>query len=310
MNFNKINSPIFVIGMPRSGTTIISEAITAHEDVGWFSNYMNKIPSVTEVSLFARIIDIPKIGWYLRGKKPQDKEVYGFIRSLLPYSVEAFPVWERYCGARFPWDYLINETATKNEKQDIIKVIKKVLRFQGKSRFCTKITGPSRILYLKSIFPDAHFVHVLRDPRATIASLLHVPFWKNGGGYEKPWWQNGLCDEFKKEWEHHHKSPVALAAVQWKQVVEYAWQESMILEKGKYSEIRYEEFVNDPLKVINDALLSLNLSFSKNVRRFIRSIAKVQRNMNIKYKRYFKIEDIQLIDDITRRTARKAGYMV
>lgn len=301
--------PIFIIGMGRSGTTLIGESIAAHEKVGWFSNYMNKLPFFPEISLINRIVDIPKVGWYFRGKKYQNKEFQGLIRCALPYSVEAYSVWKQYCGEKFLWDYLLGQKANAIEKTKMRKLIKKVLYFQGKERFCTKITGPARITYLKSIFPNACFIHVLRNPRATIASLLNVPFWKNDGGLDKPWWRNGLCEDYINEWIKNEKSPIALAAVQWKQIVEYTWEESKILAPENYMEIKYEKFVTEPYKTVDHVFSNLNLPFSENAYRFINSIAKVKKNMNKKYKQHFTTKDIHLIDKITMETAQKGGYI-
>ena len=304
----EIERPIFVIGMPRSGTTILSEAMSIHEDVGWFSNYMNKLPYIPEVTLLTRIVNIPRIGWHLRGKKRQSKGFGSFIRSWLPYSAEAFPVWGLYCGSKFPWDYMINRVANENEKYRIRTTIKNVLILQGKQRFFSKFTGPPRICYLNSIFPDAYFVHVLRDPRAITSSLLKVPFWKKGGGLENPWWRNGLCQGYVEEWINSGRSSIALAAVQWKQVVELAWQESKILDSSRYIELRYEDFVSAPHGALQEILNKVDLPYSLSVQRYINSIGKVQ-NMNFKYKQNLTRSDILLIEKITNNTAQKAGYM-
>ena len=304
----EIEKPIFVIGMPRSGTTILSEAMSVHEDVGWFSNYMNKFPGIPECSLLTRIVSIPRFGWRLRGKKKQSKGLASFIRRLLPYSAEAFPVWGRYCGDKFLWDYMINQVANETEKRRIRTVIKKVLTLQGKQRFFAKFTGPPRICYLKSLFPDAYFVHVLRDPHAIVASLLKVPFWGKGSGIEKPWWRNGLCQAYVEEWINNERSPAALAAVQWKQVVELAWQESKLLDTSRYIELRYEDFVSNPHGTLQKILDKVNLPYSQSVQRYINSIGKVQ-NINFKYKQNLTHSDILLIEKITLNTARKAGYI-
>ena len=304
----KIEKPIFVIGMPRSGTTILSEVMSAHEDVGWFSNYMNRLPCIPEVSFLSRIVSIPRFGQHLRGKKKQSRGLASLIRRLLPYSAEAFPVWGRYCGDKFLWDYMINQVANETEKRRIRTVIKKVLTLQGKQRFFAKFTGPPRICYLNSIFPDAYFVHVLRDPRAVVSSLSKVTFWEKRGGMEKPWWRNGLCQRYVEEWIDSGRSSVALAAVQWKQVVELAWQESKILDSSKYIELRYEDFVSTPHGTLQEIFYKVDLPYSQSVQRYIDSIGNVQ-NMNSKYKQNLTHSDILLIEKITLNTARKAGYI-
>ena len=85
---------------------------------------------------------------------------------------EAYPVWERYCGERFVYDFMLGVKATPEERERVRRLVGKLLRYQGKLRFATKITGPARIGYLASIFPDAQFVWLVRDGRDFVTSAL------------------------------------------------------------------------------------------------------------------------------------------
>jgi hypothetical protein len=304
----EIIQPIFVVGMPRSGTTIISEVLSAHEDLGWFPNYFEKLPFIPQVSVLTRILNIPKIGWYLRGKKKQGSSLSSYIRRILPHCSEAFSVWARHCGQKFLWEYMIDQIASEKEKNSISTTIAKVLFFQGKKRFFAKLTGPPRMNYLNSIFPDAFFINVIRDPRATVSSLLRVPFWKNAGGHDKEWWRNGLGRESIQQWIDSGKSPIVLSSLQWKQVVEVAWHEKENIDEDRYMEIHYEEFVRDPFKVTEDIADGVNLSRSRSMRRYINSIGTVK-NMNHKFTKNLSPSDIRLIEKITFQTATRAGYL-
>lgn len=302
-----LTAPVFVIGVPRSGTTVISEAISVHEDLGWLSNYISKLPILPGLAVFSRIIDIPYAGHFLRGKKNQNSKISSFMRMCLPFSAEAYPVWNRYGRDCFGTDYLKNTKAGIIEKKRLLALVTKVLRYQGKNRFFAKFTGPPRIQYLNSIFPDSYFVHVIRDPRANISSLLQVSFWKQKEGYTKPWWKNGLSAESIKEWEYYGRSPVALSAIQWREIIETAWLEKQLIDKSRYIEIQYEEFVKNPITLLDSVFNRVKLRNSENVISYINSIGKVH-NMNYKFKKYLTDEDIFLIEKITSKTARKAGY--
>jgi omega-hydroxy-beta-dihydromenaquinone-9 sulfotransferase len=304
---SNIKKPIFVIGMPRSGTTVVSETISAHEKLGWFSNYFKWFPSVPEITFLSRILDFPHIGQYLRGKKTQNSDLISFIRMLLPFCSEAYTVWNRYCVEYFDKDYLIKHSAGQEEKEKITSLIKKVLRFQGKDRFFSKLTGPPRIKYLSSIFPDACFINVIRDPRANISSILRVPFWEQNDGYSKPWWENGLSNESIYEWTKYGRTPVALCAVQWKEILEITWQEKKLIDSERYVEIRYEEFVKNSYDVLTNAFNLFDLPLSHNVFSYVNSIGKVY-DMNYKYHNNLKSCEIDIINKITSITAGKAGY--
>jgi len=304
----QVKNPIFLIGMPRSGTTIISESMSVHEDLGWFSNYFTKAQFFPELNLLNRFISLPKIGLHIRGQKEQGIGLRPFIKKFLPYCSEARAIWAKCCGDRFLKDFMINKSAGENEKDRIKSTIQKVLVLQKKNRFLAKLTGPPRMNYLNSIFPDAFFVHVIRDPRATVSSLLKSKFWKKGGGFEDLWWRNDLSNGSIKEWIDSDNLPVALGAFQWEQVVNVAWHEAQNIGKKRYIEIHYEDFVADPLKTLKNTFDSVGLPDSKNVNRYIQSVRKV-RDMNFKFTQNLTSNDIQIIKNITLNTARKAGYI-
>lgn len=307
MNRSRLEKPIFMIGMPRSGTSALGEAISLHKELGWISNYTRRFPGVPYFALVDRAIDNLPLRSYLRGKKKQGAGMALSLRRFLPYSCESYIIWRQCCGEKFSKEYLLGQTATEEEKRSIRKYVATLLRYQGKKRFFTKFTGPPRIHYLRSIFPDACFIHVIRDSRAVTSSLLQVPFWKKGEGLIKPWWQNGMTENDLREWDAAGKSATALAAVQWKRVVELAWEESRALPENAYLEIRYEDFVADPHRSIKRVFLHFGLEDCSDAHRYVSSIGKL-RNMNYKYKTNLPPEDIALIEKLTTQTARRAGY--
>ena len=308
MSRQTVVKPIFMIGMPRSGTTVMSEALSAHDSVAWFPNYMNFLPSFTLGCLFSRVLDLPGIGFYLRGKKKQDKGWDSLLRRFLPHVVEAYPVWQLHCGEKIKSDFLIEQVATPEEQEGITRAMRHVMILQGKSRFFAKFTGPPRICYLNSIFPDAFFIHVLRDPRAVVRSLLNVSFWKEKGGLQELWWKNGP-DIGEKELDGSEDLlPIKLAALQWKNVLDVTWQESKLIDKQRFIEIRYEDYVRDPHGILSELVIKLELPQSNNVHRFLDSIGRAS-DMNFKYKEYFKPSEIDTIESITASTAQKAGYL-
>lgn len=306
---NKIidESPVFMIGMPRSGTSVLSEAISLHKELGWFSNYLNRFPKYPLLSIMDRITNLPYFGTSLRGKKKQDYSINSLVRRLLPYSSEANNVWSKYCGEKFLWEYLIDVTASNEEKQKMQNYVSFVLRCQGKNKFFTKFTGPPRIIYLRSIFPDSYFIHVTRDPRSVVSSLLNVTFWRDGGGLIEPWWKNGLSEEYLELWKCNDKSAVALAALQWRRVLEQTWTEKEVLEKGKYIEIRYEDFLKSPHEHLKLIFEKVGLNDSVEAHKYLTSIGKLK-DMNYKYKQRLSMDEIDTIDRIVSVVAKRLDY--
>ena len=300
--------PVFMVGMGRSGSTVIAEAISAHENLGWFSSYVTKFPFLPWLAFLDRIVRLPQLSPYLMGKKKQSQGFVASIRRYLPHLDEPYPILERYCGKKISVDYLINHTASENEKDRIRGLVRKILKLQGRKRLFVKFTGPPRIHYLNSIFPDAYYLHMLRDPRAVVYSLVYVDLWIKSGGLEKPSWQHGLFEKDLNEWYETGRSPVALAAIQWKKIVELAWEEKEELSAEQYIEIRYEDFVRDPHVQLSAVFEKARLRDSAMAHDYIASRGKLS-DMNYKYKKVLLAKDIALIEKITYQTAKRAGYV-
>lgn len=93
-------------------------------------------------------------------------------------------------------------------------------RQRGKRRYGDKT--PTFVLHIRqlaALFPEATFIHVVRDGRDVALSLL-----------EKSWGPTTISD----------------AALHWRLHVHRGMQAGRHLERGRYHEIRYEDLVEDP----------------------------------------------------------------
>ena len=252
---------------------------------------------------------MPYCGWFLRGKKSQSDGISSWIRRYLPHPVEVYNIWEMYCGKKFLFNYLIEVEATEREISDLRGVIKKTLYYQKKKRFVAKYTGPSRITYINSIFPDAYFVHIIRDPKAVVSSLMKVGFWrKNDGGLSRPWW-DANSKMILNQINNYENDAISLAAIQWKIVIENAIRESQKICKERYIEIKYENFLNSPRDTINNILKFTGLKISRNVDNYFSSIFKYK-NTRGKYKKNLTHDELLRIQNITGDIAKNYGYNI
>ena len=100
----------------------------------------------------------------------------------------------------FSRGFLLDTKATEAEKIRIRKSLAKQVKYQGRKRLIMKFTGPARLEYLTSIFPDALIVNIMREPVATVRSWLEVGFWQTKG-INRLWWTGAYTADEEAEAE-------------------------------------------------------------------------------------------------------------
>lgn len=299
-----LEKPIFMIGVPRSGTTIIFEALCRHELLGWLTNYSEEFPSLPALNLLRGLMDNRVFSVF--GHKKQHNSTIPWNRYL-PKPYESYAFWNYYARKSFAEDYLAGVKAEEAEAARVRNAVKKTVKYQGRRRFTTKLTGPGRIEYLNSIFPDAIFVHVIRDGRAVVDSLLRVPFWKDNGGYDHPFWKNGFPDYYFQEWERSGKQKAVLAALQWRNIIECSRKEATKLGQGRYHEIYYEDWVKDPVASVTKLLNYCELGASARVNRYVSKI-QCLKNMNRYTYSTMSNEELLTVSQATQPLLGELGY--
>lgn len=297
MEFPMVDRPIFLIGTGRCGTTVVFEALALHDELAWFSNYNERFPRTEWASVAPRIYQLPLLRRLPRGEKPQYLQGTARFNRILPKPSECYRKWEVLCGKKFRRDFLKGTRATPEERERVKRAVRGALRWQGKPRFAAKITGPPRIEYLHSLFPDARFVHIVRQPAAVIGSWLKVDFWKHRGGYERPMWDNGLPDGWERRWEHYGRHPVALAAMQYRAILDACRTERALLEPHQYLELAYEDFVSDPVEQMLRLLAFCSLGRSSRLLEHV-GIPGRYVDMNRKHQSGFSADERRMMREI------------
>lgn len=284
--------PIFFIGFPRSGTTVTFEAFCRHPELGWPSGYTESFPGFQAADGLRRLLDNSLVR--LSGQKGQ----YGKTRlgnRFLPQPNEAYGFWDRQTGIDFARDFLRGATAGAECADRVRTAVRRLLSWQGRRRFAAKLTGPPRITFLDSIFPDGRFVHVVRDGRAAVHSLLRVGFWREKGGLTAPFWRGGLSDEQVAGWRGNGADPGVLAALQWTAVLEASRSEGERVG-DRYRELRYEDFVADPHGMLRELYAFCGLDDAADGHRYLERNPPLAK-MNDKYRQDFSSA---YIDDLSR----------
>ena len=292
-DFPQLKNPIIFIGTGRSGTSVISEVVMRHKELAFPSSYQNRMPLNTKVNYLRRLLDNSL--WRIHGQKEQLNKV-SIINRYTFRPVEAYTMWNTITddGVNFSRDFLLNKKASPEKVLFLRKYFKEMVKNQGRKRLSFKITGPSRMEYLLSIFPDANFVNLRREHVPVISSFIKVGFW-GSRGMDKLWWQGAYSPE-ELEWANTHSdNPVALTALQIKKVIDCTEYEK---EKMKpiYYEAHYKDFVQRPKEVVDGILSFLELSPDKACDSYLKQNKIVNRNK--KDSEYFTNEELNMINSI------------
>jgi hypothetical protein len=102
---------------------------------------------------------------------------------------------------------------------------------------------------IASIYPDAFFVHVMRDPRATTWSYAELHFLEDEG------------QELELNWES--VGFVAYSAMRWASWTDAIDRSSGALPDGSLTRVRFEELVEDPATVLGGVCTALGIEFDQ-----------------------------------------------
>lgn len=284
-----IYKPIFIVGCGRSGTTIFNDILSWHKDLAWFSTYSVKYYSRWEVSACLCKFYRSNIMQHIFGRR-------------WPEPDEGHLLWD-WCQ---PVDNSPNDPALAETDVNAVsisrcrKLVNDHIRYAGKKRFINKNTRNSRrIRYLNKIFPDSLFIHILRDGRAVAASLLNVRWWK----YFKPWFMNDSRSENR---ETANGSPEKLAAQVWLSEVSKVLEDKDILDPNRYLEIKYEDFVSEPVATMAAVCDFCELDWTPDFEQHVKSID--IRNMNDRYKERLTREQIIELNQTIKELSDQLGY--
>jgi hypothetical protein len=283
--------PIFIFGTGRSGTTIFHEMLCEHPGLAWTSHLCNFFPAqpvVNRALMYA--IDIPVIGKVLKNKiKP----------------VETYMFWDHYFpGFSLPCRDLVASDVSVRIKKRLNEPMPK-LTTKKRDRIAHKITGWPRIGFLDKVFPDAKFIHVIRDGRAVANSMLNVDFWN---GWEGPvkWIYGSLPKEYENEWNRYNQSFVVLAALQWKMLMDAAEEAIKKIESSRVLEIKYEDMCPDPIPTFKKVAEFCELPWDDKFERRLKNYT--MRNSNEKYKKDLNPQQQDELNTVLHEYLIKYGY--
>jgi hypothetical protein len=227
-----VNPYLFIVGCPRSGTTLLQRLLDAHpqlaviDETRWVDHWYRERKGITREGfvtgeLITRLLDLPRFARLGLGRE----ELEGLLDVDRPLSYPRF----------------------------VARLYDLYGRSRGKSLVGDKTPRYVRsIRILHELFPDTRFVHLIRDGRGTSLSVVN---WRKA---------DKLATTFPTWGEH----PVATAALWWEWQVRLGREAGASLGSRLYYEIRYEALVADPEHELGALCDFLDLTFDEAMLRF------------------------------------------
>ena len=286
-----VERPIFIVGTGRCGSTIFHQVFSYHAQVAWLSRVCDTKPHKPQANRRAmRALDLPFPSRYLR---------------KLIYPVEAYRFWDYYCsGFSEPCRDLLKQDVTPRIKRTVRSVMAQMFTHK-RQRLLIKITGWPRIGFLQEIFPDARFIHVYRDGRAVVNSLLNIYFWSGWRGPAN-WRWGELTRAQREKWEKYDRSFVALAAIEWEILMSAQETAKQKISSNSLLEIRYEDLCQEPVRLFRMATEFCDLEWSPTFETTVRGFS--LKNTNYKWQEHLSDAQQKVLNECLGDTLEKYGY--
>jgi len=260
----KIDRPIFILGVARTGTTIIYQTLAKHPELAYFCTaWKKKIP-------------------------------LNFFRMVVKHEPTALEgwVWHYYK------DLVHVKKVDENEKKRVRNQVSSCLRYWKRERFINKNPPLSlRIKYLNRIFPDCIFLIVGRKHEASIKSIHQYMLknWDESNSHTEGW--KNVYEIFGKR----SKSKLHAVMNYYKYHINIIGNDLKSIPDNRKKAISYESFCRDPRFHSNKIWEFCDLSKPKPtspLEEYEKNLPNKLENMNDKYN--YADKDQKLIDDFVR----------
>jgi hypothetical protein len=247
--------PIFVIGHWRTGTTLLHDLFSVDPNLDYPTTYECFFPHhflLTEGTLprFMKIL-LPK-------KRPQDDVPVGFDRPQeeefgmmmldqgTPYNTHA---WPRF--GPVDSDYLdfkgVSEKDRKKWADAYMWLYRRLYLKHGEKRLVMKTpANAARLKLLTKLFPDAHYVYLARNPLHVFPSTVKLwrALYSTQGLHNPPrldpWLDDYVLDMYARLTEAYE-------------------EDRHLIPENHLVELRYEDFVKDPVATMRDIYAKLGI---------------------------------------------------
>jgi hypothetical protein len=291
-------SPVFIIGHYRSGTTFLHKVLSADRQWSHITTFDFLFPYLSPclvqpmkaiLSLLIRTFKIkhPHFNNYIVNLDDPLEEDMITISSLTPHSAfwgEVFPhrAKDYFCQQMF----FRSNKEKEAWKQGYLYLLKK-FTCRKKGRLLLKNPpNTARVRTILELFPDAKFIFIYRNPYQVFYSTQSL--WKRT--LEKHYMLQQVTDEEREEiilWHYEH-------------LMGHYEQDRSLIPPGNLAEVRFETFESDPFTETARIYRELNLNGFERAKTEIRKQLEQEKD----YRKYSYTYDDQAQDRIEKRWGR------
>ncbi len=237
----KTKDPVFIIGHWRSGTTYLHHILGEDQQMGYVTTYQTVFPHY----LYSKFLFLPFMESQMPEKRPGDnvrliaknpQEDEFALSNINPYTYYQFMYFPEQYQSFYDRFIRFKDTphVLKKWKADYRKMIRKACyNTNGNIPVLKNPCNTGRIKILLEMYPNAKFVHIVRNPIVVFLSSRKF-----------------FVELLPTLWFH----PVDKKFIEDMILDVYEWMVRDLLEikklipEGNYIEVRFEEFEEDPIR--------------------------------------------------------------
>lgn len=228
---------VFILGSPRTGSTVLYQAAATSFGLPYFSNLTND-----------HFFETPVLGLAIQRGLQGDTRIdfssrFGKTTGILQPS-EASMIMRTWFGGGHPSQIVSSEILTGREEH-LRSTFSAAYRLFGKPLLVKNAWNCFRVPTLAKLLPEASFIWIRRDIAAAAKSDLHARYATKGSPTA---WNSATP----------HNVESLQARPHWEQVVENQYEFNVAIGRdlqshanGRFIEVWYEEFCHDPSRVLD-----------------------------------------------------------
>ena len=303
----KIDRPIFIVGLPRSGTSMLYNLMCAHEKAAYITNSINACPeSICTIEWLRK-----KLKLNIRG----ERFLADSIDTHFGSPAEPATLWGKWIGrdaGSVYWQEKRLKDFSPEKIAEIHKDIRKIIFSfgPGEKRFiCKYPVMQTELRMVQDLFPDAQFIHIVRDSRMAANSLLKLFHLVNNQikkinhptiKYLLPYPRLKTLQSYI---DQYGADDIRTTAHIWQDSVKLVQETAPDLKK--YIEVRYEDILKAPEQEMKRLFDFCGMNWP------VASNKEFHHEFSIVGKTHHKnsYKDFEVIEEITKPTLQKLGYL-